>query len=447
MILLRPSSIVARQALASTLVMLVAIAALGIVATGVVERQLRSNLLATIDTDLTGLTDGMVTGGGAEVMRRIADRTAFAAGPAEAFYWFGDDHGQRIAGNLVQRPPLDAARSEAADGQIGARPVLLRATRFRGGFTLVVGRSLAPVQVVTRRLSHMFLIAALPSALISLLVGALVARRFGVRVATLNRTFARFEAGERSARTDFTSDRDELGALAAHVDDHLAHTERLLTAQREISDNIAHELRTPLTHLDARLLRAIAAGGSVAVMQELHDARDDIRSIVSLFDALLDLALAESRDGIALERTTFDLSERIGDLAELYSASAEEAGLDFSVMIAPAVTMEGEPMAITRAVANLLDNAFKFAPAGAHVRLTVAPGPRIVVEDNGPGIAAADRATIFQRFRRSHAPVKGRGHGLGLALVRVLVARHGLTARYEDALPGARFILAPGDEG
>jgi signal transduction histidine kinase len=446
MTVLRPSSIVARQALASTLVMLVAIAGLDVAATRVVERQLHTNLLATIDTDLTGLTDGMVTGGSAEVSRRIADRTAFAVGPVDSFYWFGDEHGRRIAGNLEQLPPLDAARSEVADSATASGPALLRATRFRGGFTLVVGRSLEPAQAVTRRMSRMFLIAALPAALISLLVGALVARRFGVRVAILNRTFARFEAGERSARTAFT-DRDELGALAAHVDDHLAHTERLLTAQREISDNIAHELRTPLTHLDARLLRAIAAGGSPAILQELHDARDDIRSIVSLFDALLDLALAESRDGIGGERMTFDLSERLEDLAELYGASAEEAGLEFSVLIAPAVTMEGEPMAITRAVANLLDNAFKFAPAGAHVRLMVDPGPRIVVEDDGPGIAAADRATIFQRFRRAHAPVKGRGHGLGLALVRVLAARHGLTARFEDALPGARFILAPGDEG
>lgn len=441
------SSIVVRQALASTLVMLVAIAAVGLVATRVVEKQMRANLLATIDTDLTGLADGMVTGGVEEVSRRIADRTDFTSSGSEALYWFADDHGRRVAGNLAQPPALDAAHSETGDRTTAHGPVLLRATRLRGSYVLVVGRALAPINIVTARLSHLFLIASLPAALISLLVGALVAWRFGVRVAILNRTFARFAAGERSARAEFASTRDELGALAGHIDDHLAHADRLLTAQREISDNIAHELRTPLTHLDSRLLRAIEAGGSPDVLRELHDAREDIRSIVSLFDALLDLALAESRAASASDRTTFDLSELISDLAELYDASAEEAGLDFTVMIAPGVIMQGEPMAITRAVANLLDNAFKFAPAGAHVRLAVAAGPRIIVEDDGPGVPEADRVTIFERFRRSRTMTGGRGHGLGLALVRVLAARHGLSARFEDAGPGARFILAAGDDG
>ena len=98
-------------------------------------------------------------------------------------------------------------------------------------------------------------------------------------------------------------------------------------------------------------------------------------------------------------------------------------------------------MQMARLIANLLDNAFKYAPAGSRVRLTIGAGPRIVVEDNGPGVAPADRERIFQRFIRSAA--SGNGHGLGLALVKVIAARHGLAARVEDAAPGARFIIEP----
>ena len=96
-------------------------------------------------------------------------------------------------------------------------------------------------------------------------------------------------------------------------------------------------------------------------------------------------------------------------------------------------------MAITRMIANLLDNAFKFVPHGSRVRLTVSEGPKIVVEDNGPGIIDAERDRIFTRFYRAKAT--GQGHGLGLALVRIIAARHGLSSTYDDARPGARFVI------
>ncbi len=434
------SSIVIRQAVASTLVMLVAIALLALAARITVMREQRRALLATIDTDIAGLADGMIAGGAAEVARRIADRTAFL-GSAQASYRLADARGKRVAGDLDDRVALDATRSQNGDIATPQGRALGRATRLRDGYTLVVARSLAPAEAVVGRLTRLFVLGAIPAAIVSLAAGALVARRFGARVAVLNHVFGRFAGGDRAARSALAGDPDELGMLAGHVDAHLARTEKLIEAQREISDNIAHELRTPLGHLDTRLLRALETSDAEVVRNELHDARDDIRAIVSLFDALLDIALAESGGSASGEATSFDLSERIAELADLYAASAEEAGLAFSSRIAPSVTMRGEPMAMTRLVANLLDNAFKFTGPGNHVRLTLRPGPRIEVEDDGPGIDAADRDRMFQRFQGSRAA--GKGHGLGLALVRVIAARHGLGTRFEDAAPGCRFIIAP----
>ena len=216
--------------------------------------------------------------------------------------------------------------------------------------------------------------------------------------------------------------------------------QRLLTAQREISDNIEHELRTPLVHLDTRLLHAIDHNRDAGVADDLDGARGDIRSIVSLFDALLDLTLAEAGSDSA-SRGTVDVSELAAGLADLYAASAGEAGLDFSTRIAPDVTMRGEAIALTRLIANLLDNAIKHVPAGTRVRRIVGAGPIIAVEDNGTGVAPHDREPIFRRFHRASG--ERNGHGLGLALVRVIAAQHGLTARVEDARPGARFIVEP----
>lgn len=432
------ASIPVRQALTSTMVMLVAIALIAIAARVVVRNEQRAALLETIDTDIAGLVDGMAVGGPGEVARRIADRSALS-GPSAASYLLLDARGRRVAGDLSPSGMLDATRSTSGDVTTAQGLALARATRLRGGYTLMVASSLAPTEAVVGRLTRVFLVAALPAALVSLAAGGLVARRIGVRVARLDSTLADFARGDHAARSDEHAGGDELYRLAAKIDDHLAHTQMLIETQRQIGENIAHELRTPLGHLDARLLHALDACGDAAPADELHGAREDIRSIVSLFDALLDLALAETLDRPT--EVTFDLSERLAELADLYDASAEEAGLAFTHRIAPAVTMPGEPMAMTRAVANLLDNAFKFTAPGDHVRLSLEPGPRIVVEDDGPGVGDAERDRVFERFQRARGA--GRGHGLGLALVKVIAARHGLVARLENAAPGARFVIAP----
>ena len=437
------NSIAVRQALLSTLVTLVAVVFLAIAASFAIERTMRADMQQTIDTDIVGLADIMVNGGEAELLLRIADRTALVPGAAPlAYYGLTDRHGMRLGGNLQVPPHLDASHSQAAEIRLGDDRILLRATRLRGGLTLVVGRSLRGVEALQRRLQVDFLGVGIIALLATLVAGFAVAARLRGRVERLSQTFTRFERGDLAARSDTAAGRDELVQLAGHVNAHLDWTARLLSAQREISDNIAHELRTPLVHLDTRLLSAIGHNSDETVALELHLARSNIRSIVSLFDALLDLAVAEA-GGITANISSFDLSETAADLAELYAASAEEAGLDFKARITPGVTMRGEVMAMTRLVANLLDNAFKYVPSGSKVRLIVADGPRLVVEDNGTGIAAADAEQIFLRFRRVAAPETG--HGLGLALVKIIAARHGFSARVEDARPGARFIVEAQD--
>ena len=436
------SSLALRQAAISTLVVLVAILGFGALALVSVRHAARADLLRTIDTDIAGLVDGMVQGGPAELERRIADRTSLMPTTSAApYYRLSDARGRRLAGNMASAPAIDPLRSDAAEVALADDTVLLRATTLRGGLTLVVGRSLGPTRAVERRLGWTLAAAAAVVTALSLAIGLIVARRLMARVAAMNAAFASFGEGVRAPRLPAPPHGDEIDELAGQIDLHLDRIERLLVAQRHITDNIAHELRTPLTHLDTHLLAALDHNRDEQVARTLDAARADVRSVVSLFDALLDIAMADP-PGAAASRARIDLSELAADIGELYAASAEEAGLAFVTRIAPDVTMRGEGMQMTRLIANLLDNAFKYVPAGSRILLSVAPGPVIVVEDNGLGIPAADRETVFERFRRS--AILGEGHGLGLALVRVIAARHGLTARVEDAAPGARFVIAPG---
>jgi len=437
----RQPSLAIRQSLLIMVLSLAAIFVCAFVLIAYARADMRTDALRTVDTDMTGLVDVMAAGGAPELERRIADRIALDPRDGEApLYFLAGPDGRRLAGNLPALPAIDAAHSAAGDIPVGDGMAVARATRLRGGITLVVGRSLLPAERLATRLWRAFTWTALAVALGSLVVGRLAAERIRRRVAALNDAFDRFDRGDVSARAGRRGRDDEIGRLTAYVDEHLERIQQLLLSQRQISDNIAHELRTPLMHLDNRLVRALEQAPPPAVVAEIEAARSDIRMVVSLFDGLLDIALAEA--GAPAPSALADLSEVAADVAELYEASAEEGGIDLIVRIAPNVTLRGEAMQLARMIANLLDNALKYAPAGSRVRLEVATGPRLIVEDNGPGVPEEDRERIFQRFLRSRQSSTN-GHGLGLALVRVIAMRHGLIARVEDARPGARFVIEP----
>ena len=117
------ASIVVRQAVTSTIVMLVAIALIGAAARAALVSEQRSQLLTTIDTDIAGLTDGMAASGIGEVARRIGDRLALNdASPAS--YLLTNAHGARVAGDLARPPELDAAHSASGDIATAHGPAL-----------------------------------------------------------------------------------------------------------------------------------------------------------------------------------------------------------------------------------------------------------------------------------------------------------------------------------
>jgi hypothetical protein len=213
---------------------------------------------------------------------------------------------------------------------------------------------------------------------------------------------------------------------------------------RQVSNAIAHDLRTPITRARMRLEDAAhTARDEADLRQAIERAQSDLDGIVAVFQALLRIAEIEA----GARRSAFsrvDVAPLLGDLAELYEAAAEDTGQTLTARIPHAAPVFGDRDMIQQAVANLLDNAMKFSPAGGVIRLSARTIPgaiEISVADDGPGIPAQDRAHATERFFRGETARSTPGSGLGLALVQAVALLHGGALRLEDNAPGLRAVL------
>lgn len=423
---------------------------LWVVAITTLERGNQAALVRAVDVDLAGLADIHASGGREELERRIADRLALANdGGTASHYMVADDAGRRLAGDIGRWPDLSARLSAAGFVTLPDRtPVYARATQLAPNLRLLVAREYGHDTALARRIGWAFLAAGAFAAIAVGLVGRWRSKRLADRIGLINRAFREPDDATLSALAEGRSERDEIGELTRHSAEALARLNRMVNAHRETTDQVAHELRTPLMHLDSRLVKALQAAPDADNQRLLADARGEIRHIIALLESLLDIATSEARRGDRLGLAPVNLSQLAQRIGELYADSAEESGHRFMRSIMPGISCQGEEMQLTRLITNLLDNAFKYVPAGGTVRLALEQGPVLTVSDDGPGVAEGDREHIFDRFRRGRSGGasggSGRsGAGLGLALARAIAERHGLTLRLAPSEKGARFVLSP----
>ncbi len=210
----------------------------------------------------------------------------------------------------------------------------------------------------------------------------------------------------------------------------------------ELIATVSHELRTPLTSVlgYAELLRDMAADDLDAQAVRLLDAieRNAHRELRLVNDLLSFSQTAPDRLRVRLAPT--DLAAVARQVVEDHTPLASEAGLELVSEIDELPAVLGDPLRLAQVAENLLTNAAKFTPAGGRVTLRVREldgVPTLEVCDTGSGIAAADHDRIFERLYRAPEAVSAQkpGAGLGLAIVQVLVQRHG--GRVEvDSAPG-----------
>ncbi|MGE0800457.1 MAG: sensor histidine kinase [Lautropia sp.] len=236
----------------------------------------------------------------------------------------------------------------------------------------------------------------------------------------------------------------EVVPLTHAVNALLLRLKDALAAQRHFIADAAHQLRTPLTALKLHADEAARETDPVRLAPVIREVQQAADRAVRLSNQLLTLARAEPSARIA-EPHPFALREVVFEAAGRWVPAALRAGIDLGFDAAPAaaaLVVAGDPALFAEAIHNVIDNALKYCPRGTRITVAVEPaGPgqaRIDIDDDGPGIPAADRAHVLQRFHRAGAVAADRsaGLGLGLAIVAEIVRGHGGEVRIEDGAGG-----------
>jgi signal transduction histidine kinase len=411
-----------------------------------IERQTE----ATLDAEITGLAEQYAQRGLSGLVQIIAARSAGDRGDS-MIYLVTDPDGVPLAGNIAAWPtgapthsgPLSFALEKTVSGHIEIHPARGRLFIIPGGYRLLVGRDISDAAAFRRQVRSTLLWAGLIALGVGVIGGTVMSRNLLRRVEQVNRTSERVMAGNLSDRVPLAGTSDEFDQLAANLNRMLDQIERLMTAMREVTDDVAHDLKTPLSRLRTRLERALAepAGGSCQ-SEAVRAAIDEADRLLATFNALLSIAELES--GARSDETEpLDLAEVARAAAELYEPVAEEKGFVLSVVTQAAVTIRGDRHLLSQAVANLLDNALKYAGGGKiEIRVFGSDGHAILeVTDHGPGVPEAERQNVFNRFVRLEPSRTTPGNGLGLSLVRAIVRRHGGIVALNDNNPGLRVRL------
>lgn len=362
-----------------------------------------------------------------------------------------DPRGQPLHGDSAMRAlpgahqPLASGSWEFSDTQLFSEPV--RLARLGAGCgqaqlcQVLVAETLHKRDGLRRQLlMALGLVIATLSALLAL--GGWLAIRQGLRPLE--------QLGDEIERRDL--DRldpldpavpAELSPLIGAFNRLFERLRRTAAAQQEFLANAAHQLRTPLTSLRTEIDLALLEPHDATVEPLLKRLQKSVARSARLAQQMLSIARAEAEP--TEQARPLDLRELVAQLAEDWVPRALQADVDLGFELQPA-GVAGQSFLLRELLENLLHNAFSYAGRGA--RITVRSGTAqglafVEIEDNGPGIAPAERERVLQRFQRgSQSGVQG--SGLGLAIALDIATRHGGRLELLDALqgPGLRVRLS-----
>jgi len=276
--------------------------------------------------------------------------------------------------------------------------------------------------------------------LLALLVTWVLKRALAPLEATSQRVRERDAARLDALPTDGVP--QELLPLMEQINALLARLAASLETQRRFVADAAHELRSPVAALALQIQLVERAQGDAARAAALAELKLGIARSGRLVHQLLDLARLEP--GVPAEvHAPLDLAALVREVTGAFAASADDKGIDLGVDAPPAVLVAGAASELRSLVANLVDNALRYAPGSSAVTVSLreaADHVELIVEDAGPGIPEADRERVLQRFQRL-AGDPTPGSGLGLAIAKAIVERHRGALWLADAHPGR---AAPG---
>jgi signal transduction histidine kinase len=267
----------------------------------------------------------------------------------------------------------------------------------------------------------------IPVVLIGIAGGLFLAHRALRPIRDLIHTVRCIDDGKMDARVPSGQTGDELEELVQLFNRMLGRIETLINGMREALDNVAHDLRTPITRLRSVVETALQSEAGVDHLREaLMDSAEEAERINTALDTLMDISEAEKGImNLKLEKT--DSVALIREVVELYQYVAEDKEVTVSTALPDTLYAWMDSNRIRQVLANLVDNAIKFTPAGGRIVVEASAsdtGVVIRVLDTGIGIPAQDLPRIFDRLFRGEKSRSHRGLGLGLSMVQAVVRAH-----------------------
>jgi len=281
--------------------------------------------------------------------------------------------------------------------------------------------------------------------LVALAGGAVLTRRARRPLDELGAAVTRIVAtGNLGARLPVARRGDAIDELRVLFNAMLDRIEGLVRAMRETLDNVSHDVRTPLSRIRATAERGLESGPPDADGKAaLADVLEETDRAAHLLSALMDVSEAET-GVLKIEKEPVAASDLVSDALSLFEDAAEEKQVALSGKSEPGLLVLADRSRMRQVLANLVDNAVKYTPAGGRVDVeAAAEGANALfrVSDTGPGIAPEDLPHIFDRLYRGDRSRSERGLGLGLALARAVVEAHGGSVAVESGPGGAVFSV------
>ena len=358
-----------------------------------------------------------------------SNRAELFAGPGPDGETPAQQQGENLRSAQLVSARLGYSTLPVAD--LGNLRLLKRAARA-GGLTVTVGaaQALAPVSHAQESVARAFVLAGVLALAGALIAAYVIGTRMSRPLRRMAAVAARVDAGDLHPRIgDPGGPGDEVRVLAEAFDHMLDRLTEAFAGQRAFVADASHELRTPLTVIRGQI-EVLAAqkdpsAGEVRRVERL--VQGEIARIGRLVDDLLLLARSEHTQ--FLREEPIDLAPYVHELWDGASLIAERR---FELVCVPEGTLRADPDRLAQALRNLLTNAIAHTDPGhglVRLRVQAEPGGRVrfLVDDDGPGIPAAERERVFDRFNRTDVArdrASG-GTGLGLAIVRAIVESHG----------------------
>jgi heavy metal sensor kinase len=345
-----------------------------------------------------------------------------------------------VSGLGSRSGPWEQAPSGSRDARLE-----VASARLLDGTLLQVGKSTENREALLERFRTVVLLVSIAIVLVGLAGGILVTermlepiRRLIAVVGAISRT------GKTETRVPVAGTRDAIDELSVLFNGMLDRISTLIDGMGSALDNVAHDLRTPMTRLRAVAERALASGDVDVQREALSTCLEESERILAMLDTLMDISEAETGT-MRLNLTDVSLATLVAEVVSVYEDVADDRQVAIRTSIEDAVSVTADRDRLRQVLANLIDNAVKYTPAGGQVTVSArreGGAVRLEVRDTGTGISAHDLPRIWERLYRGDQSRTERGLGLGLSLVRAIVTAHGGTVAVESEVGrGSTFVI------